>query len=246
MNRSRWYSRITRMARHEAGVALIEFAILFPFFFLLLFGGIEVARFIFIQQRLERAGYVVADIATQYLPATQSPVSGEISRDEVIANVFPQVGRIMEPYQDSKRQAVILSSIQVAGGIARVQWQIASTQDSLTGCDTATPKHCVISIVSGLSPGAISPGVKGSVATLPTEMNSLIATQPRTTNIMVAEVFYYYQPILSDVLQRVGRAGGAGPTGFRFFMSPRIFAKTMLFAPRNGEMLYLPPTFPVP
>lgn len=230
----------------EQGVALIEFALLFPFFFLLLFGGIEMTRLLVIQQRLERAGYVLADITTQYLPATKAQAASEINETMLRDNVFPQLTRIMVPYQDSKRQAIILTSVKKEGGSAKVMWQIASKVDSLTGCDTMAPKNCVVSVVDGLSPGAITPAVVGRPTSFPPEFDAQVQAMPDQENIIVSEVFYYYQPILDTLLVGVGKAGGAGAMGFNFFVPARIYVKRTFFAPRNGAMFYLPPSFPAP
>ncbi len=239
---------IARFLRHERGVALIEFVLVFPLFFLLLFGGVEVARLILIQQKLEKSGYVLADIVTQYNPATAAGAAGEISVGEINANVFPQITRIMGQYGDPGRQAAIITSVRKLNGVMSVRWQIAGG-GTLSGCDNESPANCVISEVNGLAPSAITPAVAGLAPSLPAAQADLLAgftpTVTPSGNFIVSEVFYQYQPIFQSLLEGVGMAGGTGAGGFRFALPPRIYVKRTYFIPRNGELLDLPPTFPV-
>lgn len=239
---------LTRFVRSQRGVALIEFAIVFPVFFLLLFGGIEISRLILIQQKLEKAGYVLADVVTQFTPATATAAAGEVSVAEITQNVFPQLGRIMNPYDDAARRAAIMTSVEKLNGQLFIRWQIAGA-GSLSGCDTATSQTCVRSIVNNLAPASISPAVRGTTPNFPAAEAGLIAgfvpSLSPSGNIIVSEVFYRYEPIVQMLLQDVGEAGGAGAIGFDFFLPPRIYVKRTYFTPRNGGLLALPPTFPV-
>ena len=239
---------LTRFLRSHQGVALIEFAIVFPFFFLLLFGGIEITRLILIQQKLEKAGYVLADIVTQYTPATATAAAGEISVAEITSNVFPQLNRIMAPYADTTRQAAIMTSVEKLNGNLFIRWQIAGA-GSLSGCDSQPTPTCVRSVVNDLPPSAITGAVRGTTPSFPGPEAAAIAgfvpTVTNSANFVVSEVFYQYQPILQTLLQGVGGAStGAG--GFNFFLPARIYVKRTYFTPRNGSLLALPPTFPVP
>lgn len=238
-------SLISRFLRDRQAAALVEFALVFPFMFLLLFGGIEVTRLILIQQKAEKAGYVLADVTTQYAPATQLGATGEISSAEMTQNVLPVLDRIMRPYNDPARQVVIISSVEKNGGLYTIRWQVAGG-GSLSGCEGSV---CVESIVNGLTPAGISPAVAGSAAAFPApELSALAGYVPPSGsgNIIVSEVFYRYTPLLQDLLQGVGNAGGSGATGFRFFLPPRIYAKRTYFIPRQGNLFHLPPDFPLP
>lgn len=234
--------------RSKHGVALIEFAIVFPFFFLLLFGGIEVTRLILIQQKLEKAGYVLADIATQYTPATLTAAAGEVSVAEITNNVFAQLSRIMDPYDDSTRQAAIMTSVEKLNGNLFIRWQIAGG-GSLSGCDSEPTQNCVLSIVNNLAPSAITAAVSGTrpggtFANDAATLAGVVPTQTGSVNLVVSEVFYRYDPILQSLLQGVGGAS-TGVGGFNFFLPSRIYIKRTYFVPRNGPLLALPPAFPV-
>jgi len=238
--------KMAALAAATQGVAMIEFAIVFPFFFLLLFGGIEITRLLIIQQQLERAGYTLADIVTQYTPATNARSAGEISKTELVNNVFPQLSRIMSPYDDPERQAIIITSIKKTAGQKRIQWQVASAEDSLSGCDDLPTPNCVKSIVNDLAPGLISSAVVNTATTFPAAQDQLFDSLPDGANIIVSEVFYFYQPILQTLLQQVGAAGGDGAAGFSFVAEPRVYVKRTYFSPRYSDMVYLPPDFPPP
>ena len=250
---------IKRFLVHRGGVALIEFALVFPVFFLLLFGGIEINRLILIQQKLEKAGYVIADIVTQYKPATLTAASGEISVAELNANVFPQLVRMMGTYSVPARQSAILTSLRISGNVGAraitIDWQMAGGGGLSGTCDGLVPNTCALSIVNGLAPAAITPAVRG---TIPSFANAdgaaalaLINALPAQvgTNdytVMVNEVFYFYQPLLGTLVEDVGAAGGTGFAGFRFFLKPKIYVKRTYFVPRIEIKLFdLPPTFPV-
>lgn len=222
-----------RFVRNERGVALIEFAFAFPILFLLIFGGIEVVRLMLIHQKLEKSGYVLGDVITQYLPAQTDPAgSNEISVVEMTDNVFPLFTRTMDSYGAAADQMVIVTSLQRVTPDTKIRWQIAGGG---TLADAA-----VVSVTNGLAPGAIDAGVKDTIAlfaTAPTEKASIDAMAD-AANVVVVEVFYMYRPILQTVLQGVG-----GASGFNFFLSNQVYSKRMYFSPRNGVMRKLPPTF---
>jgi Flp pilus assembly pilin Flp len=236
---------VRRFLRQNEGVALIEFVLIFPFIFLLLFGSIETVRLMYIQQKLEKAGYVIADVITRYSPAANPLVAGQISEAEMNANIFPILGRLMSEFKDPTKQAAIVTSIQKQAGVKRIMWQIASpsggsTDNTLTGCDAQAPANCVLSVVNGLSPGAITGAVVNTPTAFPAAEEGVLATMPDGENLIVSEVFFYYRPILQTVLQATG-----GAFGTSFFLTPRIYIKRTYFVPRNGDLLKLPPTFPV-
>ncbi len=245
---------------HRGGVALIEFALVFPVFFLLLFGGIEITRLILIQQKLEKSGYVIADIVSQYRPATQIPAAGQISVAELNSNVFPQLPRMMETYSVPARQSAILTALRISGPVATrtitIDWQ-ATGGGTLSGtCDGLMPDTCAVSIVNGLAPASITNAVRGTTPTFPTAegvaarafinaMPSQLASTDYT--LIVNEVFYFYRSLLGTLVRDVGVAGGTGFAGYNFFLNPKIYVKRTYFVPRiEGKLFHLPPTFPVP
>jgi hypothetical protein len=241
-----------RMLRDERAVAMIEFAMVFPIFILLLFGGIEITRAMLIHLRVERASFVIADVVTQMTPATNPFVPGQLNEAQMDGNIFPHFKRVMglNTLGNNANQAIIITSIfkdPVNGAV--IKWQRASAVDTLAGCDTQPTPNCVRSIVNDLAPGDITGAVVNTPANflaMSAADRAFITSMPDGSNIIVTEVFFKYRPILRSLLQGVGAAGGTGIMGFRFFLQDRIYIKRSYLAPRAGNNLYLPPTFPAP
>ncbi|MES2984201.1 MAG: TadE/TadG family type IV pilus assembly protein [Pseudomonadota bacterium] len=230
-----FFVRLKSWIRNERGVALIEFAFIFPFLFLLLFGGVEVVRLMLIHQKLEKTGYVVADIVSQYNPATPGNFAGELKESVLRTDVFPIFNRIMSPYEREDAQAIILTSVKKINGSIKIQWQISGGGTLGDDCT---------SIVNGATPQQPpDAAVAGTTAAFGAPAAGLLATMPDNENMLVSEVCYRYQPLIQDLLQGVGAAGGN--LGFTFFLEPRVYTKRTYFMPRHGELIYLPPTFPV-
>jgi Flp pilus assembly protein TadG len=239
---------LKRWWRHTGGVAFIEFALVWPFFIILIFGGIEITRALLIQQRVERASYALADMISQYAPAQNPLLAGQLSEAELTANVFPQLSRILGSYSNPADQAIIATSFRREGAAMRINWQKASAADTLTGCDALTPANCVQSIVNGRTPGTINAGVANTLTSFPAAEQAILGAMVSDTRITVVEVYYQYRPILSTLLQSVGTAGAPGFAGFNFFLAPRIYIKRSFLVPREQVSAtdYLPPTFPAP
>lgn len=178
-----------KFLNHTGGLALIEFALIFPFLFVLLFAGIEVVRWIYIQQKLEKAGHVVSDVVARYMPAGVAPagsppgtvVAGQISVDEIVYNVFPIPARVMGTsstggvggFSPPENQSIIITSVSHNNTGNVINWQIgapgrfgiaANDYNQLAGCDLMQPVNCVKSVVNGLGVTQINPSVRGTVA----------------------------------------------------------------------------------
>lgn len=228
------------------GTALIEFVIVFPVLFMMLFGCLEITRMLIIQQRLERSGYVVSDIITRYLPATSGAKAGEINEQQLEDNVFPTFSRVLGFFSKADDQAIIVTSLVKEGSDLKIKWQKASTTDKLVGCDTDTPNTCVESIVNGLAPGGIGSGVLDTTASFPSDMDATLATMPDGENMIVSEVFFYYRPLYKKLLQSMNNSNPGKDFMHNFFLDQRIFVKRSYFVPRNEPLVSLPPSFPAP
>ncbi|MFM9889314.1 MAG: TadE/TadG family type IV pilus assembly protein [Rickettsiales bacterium] len=214
-------------------IALIEFAIVFPFLFVLLFGAIELGREGLIAQRVEKAGFVLSDITSQYPPATGARNSDEISEAALVSDVLAQLQTMMGGYYSDDKQRIILTGLRREGGVVRIKWQKEGG---------GTLSDGVVSSVNGLGPGAINASVKDTLASFAgdTEAQDFVARMAPGEMVVVGEVFYRYEPILTALLQGVTQATGERNT---FFLSPRTIVKRMFFRPRNGDLVCLPGTF---
>lgn len=221
-----------RFLRARHGVALLEFALVFPILMLLLLGALEVARAMVITQRVEKVAYALADVTSQYPPASTERLSGEISETELRTNVFPQYERIMGVYADTSKQSMILTSVVREGATNRIKWQIA-------GGGTLTRN--VSSVVNGIAPSAIGVGVMNQAATFPGdgEVAREMLSTANGENVIIAEVFYQYEPIWTRAVGAVPMTSGEEATIAR----AKLLTKRMYFRPRNGDLFCLPGTF---
>ena len=228
---------VRQFIRHEGGIALLEFALVMPMIMLMLLGGLEVARAIVITQRTEKAGYVIADVTSQYVPVTSTTISaGQLTTTELTTNVFPLLSRMMGNYADVTKQAVILTSVRQQSGKKLIKWQVAGGGSLTSG---------VTSIVNGLGPAAIGPAVANTVASFSGDAATQLAGMVDNEDLIVAEVFYSYQPIWTSVINAT-TVNYSGTESAASIASPRILTKRMFFRPRNGDFVCLPTTFVYP
>jgi Flp pilus assembly protein TadG len=121
--------------RHQAGIAIAEFAIMLPVLMTLFYGCIEVTRYILVVQKTEKLANTVADVVAQSSKVTTA------SLDQVLA----ATGDIMQPFSFSANGRVIITSLyrdQDAAG-AIVNWRYTGggslTADSQLGDLNTTP-----------------------------------------------------------------------------------------------------------
>lgn len=233
---------LSKFSRNNRGIALLEFAIVFPFLFLLIFGGIEVARYILILQKLEKAVYTLTDIVGQSTPATAAGSTGEISATQ-IDNVMNSFDNMMGIYASGERQGIIVSSVlRRPGENASDVSMVLRWQRKFMGPEVMNSP----SIVTGQA-GQNTTRTNPAQSCLPAPFNAEINTQLQTAlvgeNMIVGEVFYKYQPLYAYLL------GGASPTAESstdgFALQPQILTRRMFIHPRLGDLVDLPPAHPV-
>ena len=220
---------IARFAKAERGLAFIEFALVAPFIMLILFGGIELTRYMLIVQKVDKTAYAMADLVAQYTPATAARRNGEISVNEMNNVVFRQFPALMAPHDAMNSGSIIVSSIRRERDTIRIKWQIA-TPGGYSDAQTT-------SIVSGLSAGAVNASgaaLRDRTASFTgdtaVEMSNMLGYE----NMIISEVFFRYRPILSGILSNLRIPFQLGETT----VARRVFSR-----PRNGNMICLPPTF---
>jgi len=115
----KWKGRVLqRFWRNDVGMAIAEFALVLPILIMLLFGAIDVTRYILIVQKTEKLAHSVADVTAQSATITQATLN----------NVFAAAGDIMNPYTMGANGRIIVSSIYKPPGTGigtepRVSWR---------------------------------------------------------------------------------------------------------------------------
>lgn len=110
-------SALRRLLASERGAAFMEFGLMLPFILLVMLGGVEVTRYVLINQKLDKTSFTMADLVAQ---------ADEISASDVDM-VFNAVEHLMQPYSFSGNGRVIITSLgnrQDQG--TRVFWQRSS------------------------------------------------------------------------------------------------------------------------
>jgi len=222
--------RIITFLRNTQAVALIEFAIVFPVMFLMLFAGIEVSRYILIIQKTEKSAYALTNIVAQFPTATTAAAAGEISDAQMIG-VFNQLFRLMSPYGTGgvgsmTNGGAFITSVVRQGGVARIRWQ-RSGGGTLGGAT---------SVVNGAGLGTTlnhAPGAGCPIAPFNGAINANLATMREGENMIVGEVSFRYIPIMTDFL-------GVVIPG----LNEQILTRQIFIHPRSGDLLNLPPGTP--
>jgi len=157
------------LLRDQQGLAFLEFAICAPFILALLMGSIEVTRYILIAQKVEKTAVTISDVVSQ----------GETISTSDINNIIYAASQVMQPYSFGPNGYVIISSVTQTGTYSVsnppiVQWQYQSSGNN------------------GSWAQASQIGTTGGHATLPNNI-----TLNDKDNVIVAEVFYKYQPLIA-------------------------------------------------
>ncbi len=108
-------SRASSFAAQSRGSVLVESAFIIPILLLLVMGGIEVSRFILMDQKLARVASNAADLTAR----TVDPTVADIQQ------VFSAVEYIAKPFELDDDDIVIISSVSrpVGATSTQVDWQ---------------------------------------------------------------------------------------------------------------------------
>ena len=100
--------------RDERGLAFLELAYSVPILVILLLGGVEISRYVFVHQKLERAAVTMADLLSQAYTI----------REGELAGLFEASAYVMNPFDMHTSGYMVASSIaSESGGSATVMWQ---------------------------------------------------------------------------------------------------------------------------
>lgn len=161
----RMLTLLKRLWGDRAGVSLVEFALVMPVCALLILGGTEVARYVLLNQKLDRVATSVSDLVAQ---------EDSISAAD-LTNIFDAAPNLTWPFSIQTNGRIIVSSIEQVSGQTRVVWQRMCPGN---GCSW-----------SGTPTNTSHLGTQGGLATMPTGF-----TVAATDNVIVAEVFYSFTP----------------------------------------------------
>ena len=107
-------SFIRRLLGEGRGTLAVEFALATPILAGLVLSGIEVTRYVVLNQKIERATVSMADLVSQ----AESLAEGDL------ANLFAAAAFVMMPYDVAAEGRVVVSSIGASGGNpAQVNWR---------------------------------------------------------------------------------------------------------------------------
>ena len=237
---------LRRLLRNEEGVALLEFYITLPFMLILLFGALEITRYIIILQKLEEASYVLTDSVGQLYPAD---VTAAASQADVgaITYVMNQMPTMMAPFAGaSNPTAIIITSLKFQkvdpttspptltnGNFVR--WQ-RYTNAGVGGVSSSVTGGLSNTTFTG-APGSTS--CSGAVFDANTTAALSANTPTSNENMIVGEVFFHYTPFLDAIMSGVG--GATTLTG-NWAMSAQDLHRRTFLHPRNGDLVDLPDT----
>jgi hypothetical protein len=103
-----------RFGREERGVVFIELAFALVVLMILILGGAEMARYILLQQKLDRVAMSMGDLVSR----------GQVLTETEVNNIFAAVPHLTAPFEFSEHGSVILTSVHREGSAApEVIWQ---------------------------------------------------------------------------------------------------------------------------
>lgn len=102
-------------------MAAIEFALMAPMLSLLLLGGYDVARFVRVRSAVDKVGFSVADVTSQYKELTT----------QSMREVFTITGSSLPDYASGTNGMTILTSVVLnTSNVPTVKWQCFSTSST--------------------------------------------------------------------------------------------------------------------
>lgn len=110
--RSRTFLR--RFLREDRGSVFIELGMAMTVLLVLILGGAEIARFVLLQQKLDRIAMTMGDLVSR----------GQVLTETEVNNIFAAAGHLAEPFDFGERGAVVLTAVGRSGSSnAEVVWQ---------------------------------------------------------------------------------------------------------------------------
>ncbi|MDH3700594.1 MAG: pilus assembly protein [Alphaproteobacteria bacterium] len=102
-----------RLLRDKRGGILVEFAMAMPVLLILLIGGVELGRYVLLNQKLDRTVMTISDIVASSTTVTTAEID----------QIFDATGLILEPFPFGAEGTVVISSVRRQTGSPKVIWQ---------------------------------------------------------------------------------------------------------------------------
>ncbi len=107
---------LRRLKRDRRGTLAVEMAVATPVVIGLLLSGVEVTRYVLLNQKIERASATMADLVSQ----------SETLSEGGLVNLFAATAYVMDPFDLVADGQLVVSSISATNGNpARINWQRA-------------------------------------------------------------------------------------------------------------------------
>ncbi len=106
-------NKLRHLLHDRQGVAMVEFAAFLPVLVLLLLGGVDLARFIIVNQKMDRVAAGMGDLVAQSQTLTTAQLN----------DIYAATYYIARPFDFTGNGVVIVSSVSLVGGVLRVNWQ---------------------------------------------------------------------------------------------------------------------------
>lgn len=111
-------ARLALFLRDRSGLAALEFALAAPILAMLLLGGYDLTRYIIIRGGVDKVGFSVADVTSQY---------EELSSDQ-LKKVFLTTGQSLKSYTSGATGVTVLTSVYLTtANVPTVRWQCYSS-----------------------------------------------------------------------------------------------------------------------
>lgn len=112
LNNGRATSLFKRFARQTAGIAAVEFALIFPLMLTFYFGSVEITNMLTANRRVTSVAYTAADITAQ---------AASVSNAD-IADIFNASSAILAPFSTTPLKVRITSVVANSSNVPKVAW----------------------------------------------------------------------------------------------------------------------------
>lgn len=171
------HSFLDRLRGDRSGMAMVEFALCLPFIVGVAMTAAELTNFTTVKMRMSQLALQVADNASRIGTGTVSSTTtiSEAQINDMLTGAGYQSGRL-NVFPNGR---IIISSLEpdpANSGKYRIRWQ------RCRGSKTATSSY----------------GTQGTVNMTGITMNGQLVTTPSGTAVMIVEISYNYQPLISS------------------------------------------------